>query len=198
METPTQSKISTEVTRLLIEWRDGDSNALDRLMPMVHTELRQLARSYLRHERKGHTLEPTELVHEAYLRLVDKTHPKWRDRVHFYAVAAKIMRRILVDHARSVRAEKRGGKVIKVTLAEVADVEEKHAVEILALDEAMTALAEFDPRKAKVIELRFFGGLTIQETAQFLEVSTATVITDARTALAWLNGEMGRRAVAEA
>ncbi len=152
MVMPERSERSTEVTQLLIEWRDGDARALDRLMPMVHSELRQLARSYLRHERKDHTLEPTELVHEAYLRLVDKTHPKWRDRVHFFAVAAKIMRRILVDHARSVRSEKRGGKVIKVTLAEVEDVSEQQAVEILALDEALTSLAEFDARKAKVIE----------------------------------------------
>lgn len=179
-----------EVTSLLIEWRHGDAGALDRLMPVVYAELRRLADRYLRRERSDHSFDPTELVHEAYLRLVGKTHPRWRDRVHFYAVAAQLMRRILVDHARGHRAVKRGGGVPKLSLEEAGEVADRQAADLLALDEALTALAALDERKARIVELRFFGGLTIAETAEVLEVSPATVISDTRLARAWLFSRM--------
>ncbi len=178
---------SSQVSRLLGAWREGDGQALEALMPLVHTELRKLARQYLRRERSDHSFDPTDLVHEAYLRLVDKTHPQWRDRVHFYAVAAQLMRRILVDHARSVRAAKRGGGVIKVPIDESLDAAEERAADVVALDDALTALAEIDERKSRIIELRYFGGLNIEETATVIGVSTATVIKDARLARAWLH-----------
>lgn len=181
---------TSEVSRLLFAWREGDGHALDQLMPLVHAELRQLARQYLRRERNDHSFDPTDLVHEAYLRLVDKTHPRWRDRVHFYAVAAQLMRRILVDHARAVRAAKRGGGVVKVPLDESLDAAEERAADVVALDDALEALARLDPRKAKIIELRYFGGLKLEEAAEVLEVSTATVIKDARLARAWLHAAL--------
>ncbi|MEM7355698.1 MAG: sigma-70 family RNA polymerase sigma factor [Acidobacteriota bacterium] len=192
--TPAQETTTGDVTRLLIEWRDGDAAALDRLLPLVYSELRRLAQSYLNHERSGHTWQATDLVHEAYLRLVDRTHPKWRDRVHFFAVAAQLMRRILVDHARSVQAQKRGGEAIKLPLEALGDVAVEKAAEIVALDEALCALEAIDRRKSRILELRFFGGLTIEETAGFLDISTATVITDTRMARAWLHTELQRRA----
>lgn len=179
-----------EVTSLLIEWRHGDAGALDRLMPVVYAELRRLADRYLRRERSDHSFDPTELVHEAYLRLVGKTHPRWRDRVHFYAVAAQLMRRILVDHARGHRAAKRGGGVPKLSLEEAGEVADRQAADLLALDEALTALARLDERKARIVELRFFGGLTIDEAAEVLEVSAATVVADTRLARAWLFSRM--------
>ncbi len=179
-----------EVTDLLAQWRSGDARALDRLMPIVYGELRRLAGRYLYRERPNHTLDPTALVHEAYLRLVDRTHPQWRDRGHFYAVAAKVMRRILVDHARTVQAAKRGGNVPRVSLEALGDVADQRASGMLALDAALSSLEALDSRKAQVIELRFFGGLSIEETATFLGVSKATVISDTRTARAWLHSEL--------
>jgi RNA polymerase sigma factor (TIGR02999 family) len=181
----------TEVTRLLMEWRGGDREALDRLIPLVHHELRRLADRQLRRERPDHSLDPTDLVHEAYLRMVDKTHPRWRDRAHFYAVAGQLMRRILVDHARRLRAAKRGGDTVMVPLDEASDgTGEERAADVVALDDALDALAVFDPRKARLVELRFFGGLTIEESAEVLGVSTATVIKDTRLARAWLHAEL--------
>ena len=191
---PTQEETArqSELTGLLIEWREGDAAALDRLMPLVYAELRKLANAYTRRERSDHSLEPTDLVHEAYLKLVDKTHPQWRDRVHFYAVAAQVMRRVLVDHARRVHSAKRGGGAIKVHLEVIGEVAERKATDVLELDDALKALEKIDPRKNKIIELRYFGGLTIEETAGFLKVSTATVIADARLARAWLFDQMKR------
>ena len=180
---------------MLIEWREGDAAALDRLMPLVYAELRRLAQSYLNRERSDHTLQATDLVHEAYLRLVDKTHPRWRDRIHFFAVAAQLMRRILVDHARGVRSQKRGGEAVKLPLELLGDIAVQRADDMVALDDALKALEANDPRKGRIVELRFFGGLTIEETARFLGVSTATVITDTRTARAWLHSELRRLAL---
>ncbi len=180
----------SEVTELLIEWREGDAAALDRLMPLVYAELHRLARAYLRRERADHTLDPTELVHEAYLRLVDRTHPQWRDRTHFYAVAAKLMRRILVDHARSLHAEKRGGGVVKLALEDVGEPGWQRAADLIALDDALKALEAVDERKGRVVELRFFAGLSLEETADFLGVARATVISDLRLARAWLGSAL--------
>lgn len=192
MTHPADDAAANDVTGLLHAWRDGDQRALDDLLPLVYAELRRLAASYLRRERSDHTLEATALVHEAYLRLVDKTRPRWHDRVHFYAVAAQLMRRLLVDHARAFRAVKRGGSGIRVPLEdETAIFSPDRAAELLALDTALHQLAELDPRKARILELRFFGGLTLAETAQVLEVSTATVVNESRMARAFLYDQIG-------
>ena len=148
---------SHEVTRLLAEWAKGNSNALDELTPLVYRELRQLAAAYLRKERQGHTLQPTALVHEAYLRLVDQSHPNWQNRSHFYGVAARLMRQILVDHARRKQADKRGG--LKVSMEEAVSFRLDRRQELIALDNGLNALEKIDPRKCKAIELRYFGGL---------------------------------------
>ena len=181
---------TAQVTRLLIAWRQGDPSALNELIPLVHDELRRLAGRYLYRERADHSFDPTDLVHEAYLRLADKTHPQWRDRAHFYAVAGKLMRRILVDHARNLQAAKRGGGIVKLPVDEAGDLVEQRAEDLVVLDDALEALAEFDSRKARIIELRFFGGLTIEETAEVLGISTALVIKSARLARAWLRVQM--------
>lgn len=176
----------SRVSRLLIEWRAGDAAALDQLMPLVHAELRQLAGGYLRRERSDHSFDPTDLVHEVYLRMVGKDHPQWRDRAHFYAVAAKLMRRILVDHARGLRSEKRGRGMPKIPIDESQDAAAERAADVVALDDALEALARFDERKSRIIELRYFGGLSIEETAEVLGVSIATINKNARVARAWL------------
>ncbi len=192
MTPPSKSPLPNEVTHLLHAWRDGDHGALDELLPLVYSELRRLAASYLRRERSDHTLQATALVHEAYIRLVNKTHPRWHDRVHFYAVAAQLMRRLLVDHARAYRAIKRGGSAVRVPLQdETAIFSPDRAADLLALDAALTNLTQLDPRKARILELRFFGGLTLAETAQVLEVSTATVVNEARLARAFLYDQIG-------
>ncbi len=178
-----------DVTELLEAWRGGDARALDLLMPVVYDELRTLARSYLRRERPDHTLQATAVTHEAYLRLVEKTHPRWQGRLHFFAVAAQVMRRVLVDHARGRLAAKRGGDAIKVSL-EDSDAAVEPQLDVLDLDAALTRLAKRDERKAKVIELRYFGGLTARETAEVLEVSKETVQLDTRFARSWLNREL--------
>ena len=183
-----------EVTALLHAWREGDPQATERLIPLVYAELHRIAVGYLRRERDDHTLQPTALVHEAYLKLAGKEGPRWKDRVHFYAVAAQLMRRILVDHARSRRAAKRGGGVSTVVFDEDRAASESSAMEILALDEAMQQLAELDARQCRIIELRFFGGLSVEETAQVLEVSTPTVVNDTRSARAWLRKTLRDRA----
>jgi len=173
-----------EVTRLLGQWEKGDRQALDDLTPLVYQELRQLAASNLRKERQGHTLQPTALVHEAYLRLVDQKTPSWRNRSHFFGVAARLMRQILVDHARRRNADKRAG--LTVSLDEVVSFQQERNGDILALDLGLNALENFDVRKCRAVELRYFGGLSIDEIARSLEVSAVTVRRDLRMAEAWL------------
>jgi len=175
-----------EITRLLINWRNGDKAALDQLTPLVYEELRRLARGFMRRERHDHTLQTSALINEAYLRLVDQDETNWQNRAHFFAVAAQIMRHILVDHARSHGYEKRGAGAQKVGLDEVMVISEDRARELVELDEALTSLATVDPRKSRIIELRFFGGLNIDETAEVMELSPTTVQREWRAAKAWL------------
>jgi RNA polymerase sigma-70 factor (ECF subfamily) len=177
-----------EVTLLLAEWAKGNQCALDDLTPLVYRELRQLAASYLRKERQGHTLQPTALVHDAYVRLVDQTNPTWQSRSHFFGVAARLMRQILVDHARKKHAGKRAG--IKVSLDEAVSFQQERSRDLIALDSGLDALEKIDPRKCKAIELRYFGGLSMDEIAQSLDVSMITVRRDLRMAEAWLRQEM--------
>jgi RNA polymerase sigma factor (TIGR02999 family) len=177
-----------EVTLLLADWAKGNQRALDALTPLVYRELRQLAASYLRKERQGHTLQPTALVHEAYVRLVDQSNPTWQSRSHFFGVAARLMRQILVDHARRKQAGKRAG--IKVSLEEAVSFHQQRSRDLVALDSALIALEKIDPRKCKAVELRYFGGLSMDEIAQTLDVSTITVRRDLRMAEAWLYQEM--------
>jgi RNA polymerase sigma-70 factor (ECF subfamily) len=180
------------ISQLLAEWSEGKQEALDKLMPVVYDELRRLARNYLRRERQDHTLQPTALVNEAYLRLMDQTHARWQNRAQFFGVAAQLMRRILVDHARLHHAAKRGGTGHhKLSLTHVDQIAGKPDVDLLALHEALEALAEIDPQQSRIVELRFFGGLTIEETAEVLSVSHATVERDWKMARAWLRRELG-------
>jgi len=179
-----------DITKLLIDWRNGDKEALDRLMPLVYEQLRRMANTYMRNERKGHTLQTSALVNEAYLRLVDHENIDWQNRAHFFGVAAQAMRRILVDHARSRSYLKRGGAAKQVSLDEAATLAEDRAGELIALDEALKELAKMDPRKSSVVELRYFGGLSLEETAEALEISIPTVTRDWNTAKAWLLREM--------
>jgi RNA polymerase sigma factor (TIGR02999 family) len=174
------------ITQLLIEWRDGDETALDRLIPLVYEELRRLAHHYMRRERPGHTLQTTALVNEVYLRLVDHRGMRWQNRAHFYAVAAQAMRRILVDHARSRNYLKRGGDVKMIRLEEATTVVLKQAADLVALDDALSELAAIDPRKSQIVEMRYFGGMSVEETAEVLGVSPVTVMRDWSTAKAWL------------
>jgi RNA polymerase sigma factor (TIGR02999 family) len=177
-----------EVTLLLDKWAKGNQEALNELTPLVYKELRQLAASYLRKERQDHTLQPTALVHEAYLRLVDQTSPNWQNRSHFYGVAARLMRQILVDHARRKQAGKRAGQ--NVTLEDAVSFHKERSRDLVALDTSLTALERIDPRKCKAVELRYFGGLSTEEIAQALDVSSNTVLRDLRLAEAWLHQEM--------
>jgi len=177
-----------DVTLLLTEWAKGDQKALDQLTPLVYKELRQLAAAYLRRERLGHTLQPTALVHEAYLRLVDQSSPDFENRSHFYGVAARLMRQILVDHARRKQAGKRGG--LKVPLEQAVSFREDRLEDLVALDAGLTALEKIDPRKCKTVELRYFGGLSMEELAKTLDVSAETVRRDLRMAEAWLNSQI--------
>jgi RNA polymerase sigma factor (TIGR02999 family) len=181
---------SAEITRLLQAWGGGDPAALENLTPLVYTEMRRMAARYMRRENPGNTLQATALVHEAYLRLVDIAEVRWQDRAHFFAVAAQTMRRILVDSARARGSGKRGGGALHVNLNESIDAMPDRPSELVALDEALDALAKLDPRKAKVIEMRFFGGLTVQETAEVLKVSPETVMRDWKMARAWLMREL--------
>ena len=179
------------VTQLLVEWQNGSQTALDRLMPLVYTELRTIAGRYLSHESPSHTLQSTALVHEAYLRLVGQRSVNWQNRSHFFGIAAQMMRRILVDHARHQHRAKRGGDVPKLSLDEAMTVAEPEAdVDLLALDDALTSLSAIDPRGARIVELRFFSGLTIEETADVLAVSSGTIKREWSTARAWLYREM--------
>jgi RNA polymerase sigma factor (TIGR02999 family) len=177
-----------DVTLLLAKWAKGNQEALHELTPLVYKELRQLAASYLWKERQGHTLQPTALVHEAYMRLVDQSYPNWQNRSHFYGVAARLMRQILVDHARRKQACKRDGK--NVPLEEAVSFHSDRSRDLVALDASLTALEKIDPRKCKAVELRYFGGLTTEEIAQTLSVSSNTVLRDLRMAEAWLHEEM--------
>lgn len=183
---------SHEVTRILQEW-NSSADARARLMPLVYDELRRLAQTYLRRERPAHTLQPTALVHEAYLRLVDQSRIEWQSRSHFFSVASQMMRRVLIDYARAHASEKRGGRGPRLSLDEAAIAPEERAADLLALDEALKRLAETDERKSRVVELRFFGGLSISETAEVLGVHTATVERDWVVAKAWLYREIGGR-----
>jgi RNA polymerase sigma factor (TIGR02999 family) len=173
------------VTALLLAWRSGDEPALARLTPLVHQELQRIARRCLRNERPGHSLEATALVNEAYLRLVDTRQVDWQNRAHFLAMAARIMRRVLVETARARRAQKRGGPAIRVTLTDALATSER-GPDLVALDEALHELAEIDPRRSQVVELKFFGGLTVEETSAVLAVSPETVMRDWKLARAWL------------
>jgi RNA polymerase sigma-70 factor, ECF subfamily len=181
---------SSETTQLLRAWANGDRGALEQLTPRVYRELRRIAGHCMQNERSGRTIQTTALVHEAYLKLIDVTNVDWQHRAHFFAVSAQVMRRILLDRARRRVAAKRGGAVPKLNLDELPDVGSGRARELIALDDALNALAGLDPRKAQVIELRFFGGLSVEETAEVLKVSPDTVMRDWRLARAWLLAEL--------
>ncbi|HET9526641.1 MAG TPA: sigma-70 family RNA polymerase sigma factor [Pyrinomonadaceae bacterium] len=179
------------ITQLLLQWRRGDQSALEQLMPLVYEELRRLARQCMRGERAGHTLQTTALVNEAYLRLVNSSRVQWQDRAHFFAIASQLMRRVLVDEARKRRNLKRGGEYTRLAIEEVEIGSPGRDFDLLALDQALDGLAEFAPRKGKVVELRFFGGLSIEETALVLGISTDIVKREWRTAKLWLLRELG-------
>jgi RNA polymerase sigma-70 factor (ECF subfamily) len=181
-----------DVTALLIDWNQGDQSALDRLMPVVYDELRRLAARCMAREGPGHTLQSTAVVNEAYLKLIDQQRVHWQNRAQFFAVAAQMIRRILVDHARVANAAKRGGFARKLSLDEGIGVPETRDLDLIALDDALASLAQFDPQQSRVIELRFFAGLTIEETAEALGISPATVKRDWVTAKAWLFNELNR------
>lgn len=181
-----------EVTQLLVAWSHGDQAAVDRLFPLVAAELHRLAHRFMRREPTGHTLQTTALVNEAYLRLVDASQVAWQDRAHFFAVSATLMRRILVDFARSRRYRKRGGDAVTLRLDEAMVPVPPPGIDVIALDEALERLSAFDPRASRIIELRFFGGLTIDETAEVVGVSARTIKHEWATAKAWLFGELSR------
>jgi RNA polymerase sigma factor (TIGR02999 family) len=180
------SSDAENVTRLLADWSDGNQQALEQLLPLIYNELRHLAHNFLYRERPGHTLQTTALVHEAYLKLIDQRDAHWQNRAHFFAIAAQAMRRILIDSARKHAAAKRGGGAEKVSLDQAAEISLEPDSSLLALDEALNALAEIDPQQSRIIELRYFGGLTIEETAEVLKTSPATVKREWAMARAWL------------
>ena len=185
---------SNQVTELLVRWRDGDKAALDALMPLVYTELRRIANRYLQAERSDHTLQSTALVHEAYVRMTNQQLPQWQNRAHFFAVAAQLMRQILVDHARGHRASKRGGDAYKLALEDAEEHHQPLDLDIVALDDALKSLAIMDSQQSRVVELKFFGGLSNEDTAEVLGVSTSTVKRDWTSARAWLFRELNRSA----
>ena len=187
-----------EITGLLVAWSDGDESALDQLVPLVYEELRKLAHRYMSRERAGHTLQTTALVNEAYLRLVSWNEVQWQNRAHFFAVSAQMMRRILVDFARNKQYLKRGGGALQVSLGEAAALTECRTSDLVALDEALTALFEIDKRKGQVVEMRFFGGLSVKEASAVLKVSEETIMRDWRLAKVWLLRELGRGVHSEA
>lgn len=182
-----------EITAQLIAWSKGDAAALEQLMPAVYQELRRIADHYLRSEQSGHSLQPTALVHEAYLRLIDQKQVEWHNRAHFFGVAAQMMRRILIDHAKAKHRIKRGGTAPKISLDETVSFTRERAAELVALDDALQVLGEIDERKSRIVELRYFGGLTVEETAQVLGISDKTVMRDWKLAKAWLYDEINRR-----
>ncbi len=178
------------LTGLLVEWREGDKAALDRLIPLVYDHLRRIAHRYVQHERAGHTLQTSALVNEAYLRFADQREVNWQNRAHFFAATAQVMRHILIDHARRRRYAKHGGEVRQVPIEDAAGMSLQRADELIALEEALDELAKIDPRKSQVVELRYFGGLSLEETAEALEISLMTVRRDWRAAKAWLYRRM--------
>lgn len=191
MEESTQN--TRQITQMLKEWSEGNRQVLDHLMPLVYEELRRQASRYLRKERDGHTLQTTALIHEAYLKLIDQNQVKWQNRSHFFAIAAQAMRRILVDYARERHREKRGGAAENLPIEEAAFVvSTEKSVDLVALDEALTRLAEFDERQARVVELRYFSGLSIDETAEVLDISNVTVRRDWNLAKAWLHQQISK------
>ena len=181
-----------ELTQLLIDWSNGDRAALDKLMPLIDEELRRLAHRYMTRERAGHTLQTTALVNEAFLRLVNRKNLQWQNRAHFFGIAAQLMRTILVDHARSHASAKRGGGARKLELDEALVVSQQKASEVIALDDALKQLALMDPQQSRIVELRFFGGLTVEEAAEVLHVSPATIKREWSTAKAWLYHELAK------
>lgn len=181
-----------EVTQLLIDCSKGSQDAFKQLFPLVYEELRRLAHRYMTQERPGHTLQTTAVVHEAYLRLIDQKHVQWQNRAHFFAIASQMMRRILITHAQSHAYAKRGGGALKVSLDEAAVLSQERASELIALDEALKGLTAIDPRRSQVVELRFFGGLSNEEIAEVLNISTNTVTRDWNVAKAWLYREMSK------
>ena len=182
-----------QITQLLQRWRDGNREALDALLPLVYEELRRLAHRHLRNERAEHTLQSSALVHEAYLRLLGQDFPHWEGRTHFFAIAAQLMRQILVDYARRHRASKRGSGVCMLTLGDVEVLPQRKDVDVVALNDALNSLAEIDPRQSHVVELRFFAGLSLEETSEVMGIGTATVQRDWTAARAWLHREISRR-----
>jgi RNA polymerase sigma factor (TIGR02999 family) len=181
-----------EVTAILRDWSGGDTQAPERLMPFVYDELRRLARTFLSRERAGHTLQPTALVHEAYVRLVDQTRVDWQNRAHFYGIAASMMRRVLIDHARAHATEKRGGGAVRLSLDDVQLPLAQRAHSLVALDEALATLMQMDERKCRVVEMRFFAGMSDEEIAEVLGVTTRTVLRDWKTARLWLYRELSQ------
>ena len=189
---PVRDPAPGDVTRLLLAWQNGDRGALERLIPLVYDELHRLAKNHLRKERPGHTLQPSAIVNETYLKLVDRPAANWQNRAHFFAISAQLMRRILVDSARAHRSKKRGAGLSKVTLDEALIGPQEKGQDLVALDDALTVLAEVDPRKSQVVELRFFGGLSAEETAEILKVSPDTVLRDWKLAKTWLKREISK------
>jgi RNA polymerase sigma factor (TIGR02999 family) len=185
------------MTQLLLDWSNGDKAAIDRLMPLVYDELRRLAHHYMGREAPGHTLQTSALVNEAYLRLIDQRSVQWQNRAHFFGIASQMMRRILVDHARSRNYAKRGGGAHQVSLEEAMVVSPERAADVVALDDALTALFEIDERKSQIVELRFFGGLSIQETAEVVGVSPGTVMREWTLAKAWLHREINKEGTSQ-
>lgn len=185
------SSVSAQITGLLMAWSNGEAAALDALLPLVETELHQMAHNYMRRENAGHLLQTTALINEAYLRLVDQQHVRWQNRAHFFAIAAQMMRRVLLNYARDQQRFKRGGKALHVSLSEASTQTTEFSVDLLALDETLKRLAAQDARKSQVVELRYFGGLSVEETAEVLGVSVITVTRDWNLAKAWLARELG-------
>ena len=183
---------SNSVSQLLIAWGQGDEAALEQLTPLVYDELHRLARRYMRRESPGHTLQTSALVNEAYLRLIDQRNVSWQNRSHFFGIASQLMRRILVDHARTKKRAKRGGSDVRVSLTEATVVAKNKELDVVALDEALERLAQLDEQQSKVVELRFFSGLTVEETAEVMGISKATVKRDWSMAKAWLHRELSR------
>jgi RNA polymerase sigma factor (TIGR02999 family) len=188
---------SQEITQLLVAWNNGDALALERLVPLVHAELHRLAQRYMAGERPGHVLQATALVNEAYMRLIDWKNVQWKNRAHFFGLAAQIMRRILVDFARAQRREKRGGDALRVSLSEAAGIAQEQRLDLVALDDALQALEGLDPRQARVVELCFFAGLSYKEAAEALNVSVGTVRRDLNLAQAWLYRELCKTAISD-
>ncbi|HTT61832.1 MAG TPA: sigma-70 family RNA polymerase sigma factor [Bryobacteraceae bacterium] len=189
---------AADVTQLLVSWSAGNHEALEKLMPLVYSELRRLAAAYLRRERPDHTLQSTALVHEAFLKLVNQRDVEWRNRAHFYGIAAQMIRRILVDYARSHHAEKRGSHAVKLALDEALGVPDHTELDLVGLNEALEQLAEMDPRQNRIVELRFFAGLSIEETAEVMQLSPATIKREWNSARAWLFRELSRNRATDA